>query len=435
MRHTLYVFAFSFLLVVSFACNKNSENVATCDKASSDNVIPIKVDKPFYVEKFSNIFSNVNYVTLEETRNSIIGNISKLEITNDGDFIVFDARAGAVFRFASDGKFLNNIGFRGSGAKEYVFPDDMKYDPFNNKVLVWDNGKSVILTYNIDGRLESKVQLPWVIATFGIIDKEHIICYMNNGEDIRGNNVGNNYKIIKRDGTIIKEFGEYGTNVSKFRPAPDNTFSFQLGRCLCLPPYSTTLYSVGVDSLKAIATFDMLENSIPQEWLYGTSKQLRRKLQIDSQLVYISSVNESDKFYVLRLVRNEFTILCVLRKDTRKVESMSMAMINDVFGMVGNTNLINVNKGKFYFSIDPLDYDRTNTMLNKNPSLIDIKKEMMRQKDIIRTSVASYFGEGGASIYIDSIQGSTIKLKPGERDFINKMSQKSNPIIQICTLK
>lgn len=99
------------LLPAIVACSNGGNAQTACDRVWSGNRYILKMDRPYYVDKFSNLFSEVRYVPLEETRNSIVGTVSKMEITKEGDIIVFDSKAGGVFRFASDGKFLNNIGF------------------------------------------------------------------------------------------------------------------------------------------------------------------------------------------------------------------------------------------------------------------------------------------------------------------------------------
>jgi hypothetical protein len=374
-------------------------------------------------------------VALEETRNSIVGRISKLEITNEGDFIVFDARAGAVFRFAANGKFLNNIGYRGPGEKEYILPLDVKYDSFNNRVLVWDNGKRSILTYELDGRLLSKIHLPWVIGTFGIIDAEHIICYMNNNLYVTGDDTETNYKILKRDGTIEKEFGTFGAEKSDFNPTAEYTFCFQQGRTLCFPPFSPTLFSVEGDSLNAIATFELFENAIPQKWLSGSHILARREIKKHPEMVEIKSVFETDMFYMMNLERDEKIMLCQVKKDSKEVKSISLNLINDIYGMVSNTKIKYSSRNKLYFSIDPMEFEGMNSFLRTVPENGDVKTAIMNQKEYISAATSKIFGQEAALIQLDSLKSASFELVPGERALIEKMSQKSNPIIQICTLK
>ena len=51
------------------------------------------------------------------------------------------------------------------------------------------------------------------------------------------------------------------------------------------------------------------------------------------------------------------------------------------------------------------------------------------------TYIAEEFGEEAAKAYADSLMSAEIKLHPGEKEFISRMAETSNPILQICTLK
>src|SRR5689334_22569280 len=56
----------------------------------------------------SDFFTEVNYIPLETTGESLFGSISKLEITDDY-FIIFDYNTHAILIFNKDGKFHAKI--------------------------------------------------------------------------------------------------------------------------------------------------------------------------------------------------------------------------------------------------------------------------------------------------------------------------------------
>ena len=55
---------------------------------------------------FSDIFSNVEYIALEDAGENIIGNFDKTIVTEEGDFIFYDSYSSKIARFSSTGKFL-----------------------------------------------------------------------------------------------------------------------------------------------------------------------------------------------------------------------------------------------------------------------------------------------------------------------------------------
>lgn len=433
-RRSFALILSSVFLLNVVSCSRKTNPSSDYNSMLSDTVFTLKIDRPYYIDKFSNLFSEVRYVVLEETQNSIVGEITKMEITKNGDFIVFDMQSGSVFRFAYDGKFLNNIGFRGAGENEYVLPWDIAYDPYSDKVLVWDNGKSAILAYGMDGKIESKIQLPWIIDKLGVIDQENLICYMNHGESVSEGDKGTNYKLIKRDGTVVKEFGVYGSEMNDFRPASMG-FCTQLEKCLHLPPFSSTLYAVEGDSLNAVATFDLQENAIPKEWIRGSHRDLRTKLKDHPNLIEISSVYETSQYYLLNMTRNHVHWLGIVDKSDHSLKSVCTHVINDMFGMVGNTNLIYAYDDKVCFEIEPSSFENERLFLNSIPAGCSIKDAILKEKDAIYENTASMFGADAAVAHVDSLKSANFKLSPGERELISEMSQKSNPIIQVCKLK
>ena len=426
--HYVLVGAAMSLLGLACACRRGG------DLGANGDAIPLEIDKPFYVDKYSNLFREVRYVALEETRNSIVGTVSKLEVTNDGDFIVFDFPAGAVFRFASDGRFLNNVGFRGLGGKEYVFPEDVKYDPFANAVLVYDGAKRSVMSYSVEGDLLSTVQLPRGVGAIGVLDARHLICYMNNDETINGDEKGTNYKVITREGLIEKEFGEFGAEKASFRPSAEHVFCYQQGRCLCLPPYSYTLFEARPDSLEPIATFDLSDRAIPSEWLCGDFPQFYKKYRERTDLVEISSVYETEKYYLLNLVKDRNPLLCFVRKDDGKVVSLSYEMVNDLYGMVGSNNLAYAKDDKLYFPLESVCFENRASFLRLVPENTSLKDVVMEKKAFFYTFVSQAYGSDAAQTYVDSLTSSDFSLVPGERELVEEMSKKNNPIIQVCML-
>lgn len=409
------------VLLCCGACKQSTEGKA---ERHSENIIPLKMDKPLnkYVDKFSNLFSKVRYVPLEETPNSILGDVRELLVTNSGDLIVFDLFGEGVFRFAPDGKFLNNIGVKGPGPNEYVNPWDVEYDPFTDKVLVWDNGTRSILTYALDGKMKHKIRLPWVIEKMGVMDKEHLICYMHHGEFLKEGETAYNYKVIRKDGTVVREFGEYGAEMNGFWPPADNMFYNQLGRCLCNPPLSNTLYSVENGTLEPVVTFDFLENNIPEEWKKSPYEDFKQKRRKNRNLIDLERIYESDDYFVMRIRNTTRYALCVVEKETKKIRSIACSIINDLYGLEGVPTLRYVHNNEVYFCSTPEVFGFIRDKLNSLPEGEEFEEAYKKEKI-------------GNEVYADSLRSAKIILHPGEKEFISRMAETSNPIIQICTLK
>lgn len=63
----------------------------------------------------------------------------------------FGAQRG-VWLFASDGKYLGEVGRIGRGPDEYTYPMDMLFDPTGDTLFVEDKGRKVMLAYSLPDR-------------------------------------------------------------------------------------------------------------------------------------------------------------------------------------------------------------------------------------------------------------------------------------------
>jgi hypothetical protein len=431
----MYIPSSTILSIVTILILGSCANKQTYTYIDEGKKEIIKIDSKNPVDKFSNIFKKVEYVNLEETNNSIIGEISKLEITNNGDYIIYDSKSGSVIRFDKKGTYICNIGNRGSGPNEYQMPDDMVYNSYKNEVIVWDNAKSSLMCYNLDGKMTSRIQLPWIIGTFSVLDKEHYILYMNNGEDIKGEGKGTNYKIIKHDGTIVKEFGEYGIDVSNFNPACKETFHFQNGKCYCMTPFSSDIYIMKRDTNKVLATIDFQEKNIPSDWLKGSHRDLREKLKTEPNLSYCESFYDTDSCYALNIINNRAISLCLINKQNNQIIRSGKTLINDIKGLVSQTKVCQAKGNKLFFEISPLQFDEKSKLIENHPERENLTSTMIKELDNIPDKIMKYFGHDYFSALKDTLENTTIHVSQEEKTFIKKQSETSNPIIQICTLK
>lgn len=170
--------------------------------------------------KMSEIISEISYIPLETNPDCLIGNMN---IPVFGKDIIIRSYTGAIngsvgiFRFSSEGKFLNKIGTIGRGPGEYQ--DNSGVVLINDTVFVISNFTNDILCYSINGlflkryhldlksRPNSLVQLP---------DKSYMISLSNPiGQGI----------LLKTD----KEF-KVKTGYLKNIPLDNNPFAYEFPR-------------------------------------------------------------------------------------------------------------------------------------------------------------------------------------------------------------
>lgn len=73
-------------------------------------------------------------IFLEQTENSLIGEISKVVVSDDRIYILDQYNSHAIFCFTKNGKFINSYRKLGRGPEEYVEINDIDY--YNNKIYI-----------------------------------------------------------------------------------------------------------------------------------------------------------------------------------------------------------------------------------------------------------------------------------------------------------
>jgi len=127
--------------------------ISICEgqKTSSSNnflhVIDLNKNAPEI--KLSEVFENITVVALETKKESLIGMISQVVVT-DEYLIVSDTHiAQALFLFKRDGTFLRKFGRKGGGPEEYSIISWFCYDNTTGTIYLLDNLINKIHLYNI----------------------------------------------------------------------------------------------------------------------------------------------------------------------------------------------------------------------------------------------------------------------------------------------
>lgn len=101
-------------------------------------------------------------VKLELTENSLIGEISKVEVIDDR-IIILDRRDNkSVFMFDMEGNFIRQIGRKGRGPGEYVSAVNFVLDYDNGHIIVSDYGTPKQMFYDLDGRFIKEYRLSYL---------------------------------------------------------------------------------------------------------------------------------------------------------------------------------------------------------------------------------------------------------------------------------
>ena len=109
----------------------------------------------------SSIFQNYSLLPLENSEESLVGHISKIEIYDNLLFLLDEKYLARVFVFnANNGKFIRTIGKIGQGPGEYLGLNDFSIDKDNKKIHFLCE-QNMIYTYSLDGHFFNIKKMPF----------------------------------------------------------------------------------------------------------------------------------------------------------------------------------------------------------------------------------------------------------------------------------
>lgn len=126
--------------------------------ATGDHYV-INLDRARKTEKmtYSSLFSKAGIIVLEDTDESLLGRIDKIEFLDNNLYVLEENRG--LFMFNKQGKFIKMIGSKGGGPGEYVGLNDMSVDAENKKIYLLDGQSQKILRYSSNGNYEKDFKL------------------------------------------------------------------------------------------------------------------------------------------------------------------------------------------------------------------------------------------------------------------------------------
>ena len=118
--------------------------------------IVVDITQPEKNLKMSDLFSDIKYVKLETTSESLIQYINRV-LDLDGNLLVVDRDNQSLLLFGKDGRFIKKIAGQGKGPGEYLRMYDAAVDKEGRRLFVLDAYAQSVLIYDFDGKcLDSK---------------------------------------------------------------------------------------------------------------------------------------------------------------------------------------------------------------------------------------------------------------------------------------
>lgn len=408
MKINYYILGIFSLIL--FSCKNtipSSVSYLSMDLDSTQLVMLDEIDT-INALKYSTVFTDVRYVALESSTESSLGRVSSFNVTNDDDFLLFDDANGEILLFDSLGVFKNRIGARGHGAYEYIHPLIVRYDSFQNHVVVYDGAKKSLLHYGMDGTYLYMTELHKYIRNFCVVGTDLFAIFANHSNILKEGEYDYNIEFLDKSGEIVAQYDPYMYDVMNFRPISDHVFSTYENNSYFKHYYSHLVYKIDGNGLHPYYNIDFGDNQIPETFLIGCKDEVEMESVIRSEnRFFCKEFIECDFNILFRVIIGGRSISYVF-VDKRNLDShlSGTSLINDLYGIMCSYFLC-AKRDKFYGIIYPDDAEMACT------GLINSKLDYIR---------------------IHGEDNGLCKLTEDEKNVIG-LSQCSNPIIQICRVK
>ncbi|MBQ7237620.1 MAG: 6-bladed beta-propeller [Bacteroidales bacterium] len=352
---------------------------------------------------YSDLYSQIDYISLESVDEYEIGSFDKIIITENGDFIILDWHQGIIIRYDSQGKFLNTIGQRGHSKKEYVSLSDIQYNETLKQVFVIDRSRTCLKVYSIDGRFVKDIDLGYYFDTFGIVDDNHFVVFRNYAENPQGDETAYNYKMYDMDGNLVQQWCPYHSNRNGYMTTYNNVFLFQNGKLYCKEQYSSSVFTFENNMIKPLYNLNFGTKQIPQQLVLTANEEKMEDWLRNHPSLQCNVFFESKDKIVLQLIYN-CQVLITYIQDKKETDNVTVKLTgyNDMKGLLDKNTFNFFQNNKMYYIFD--SYEVKNR-------LDDIKSQ---------------------TEWIEKTRG---KIKASDIELLTQLSKTNNTIIQICTLK
>jgi len=135
----------------TFSCGKKKQNNVEKVVQVNQKCNTLDLDQSPKMNEFkmSTIFSSVKVIPLQITDNSMIGNITGLQVIDDKIIILDKIIANSMFVFDMGGNFLFRVGRKGQGPGEYSEISDFTIDYDKKLIFLLDYYRQIINVYRL----------------------------------------------------------------------------------------------------------------------------------------------------------------------------------------------------------------------------------------------------------------------------------------------
>ncbi|MCD8044582.1 MAG: 6-bladed beta-propeller [Tannerellaceae bacterium] len=297
-----------FLSFIFFSCGGKSTRLEESLVTQNEDMIVIS---PVFDEHMSfdlgHLIDSLKYVKLELTDESLIGEVTKLEIFEDRIYIL-DYNTKALFVFSIEGKYLFKIHQLGNGPGEYSQLDFFTLDRERRRIYLTDLMTYFIKEYDLAGNYISQVKIPyWNRGILPVSDNTYFIYsnYVNNST-----NLPHEFNMFYTDKAfnITKGYFPYnskriGNSARNFANPQQGNFYYFKDHFYVFDIYKEIVYQIGPDELIPHICFDFKGESFKPDFLEKDPVVLNEYMK-EKSFYSVSYCGESENYIFYSIGRS-----------------------------------------------------------------------------------------------------------------------------------
>ncbi len=321
--------------------------------------------------KLSTVFSKIDYIPLESTSESLIGQIDKI-IPYDSCFIIVDKyKTRTVKQFKTNGKFIRTIGRNGKGPGEYYEPTDCIL--YNDTIIIYDQFQQKMIYYNNEGKMINEKKVPFIFNSFHKFNNNSYLYQMYDSDNYHLKEILG-YSLIWCDSLFNIKYKSLYKEKDKYNYHTNRGLVNGLNDIYFHAPYCDSVYKVKDNGeIKLEYLLDPI-NPLPEKLLLRKNQNKLSKMSYLTDNYYILFTGVpyiSENVILYQISYNKYVQLVFYNKNSKTCVAGDMS-INDLSKLVDFGSPIY--SGKNYLITYQNAYEIIETLNNYKKYGLDINE-------------------------------------------------------------
>jgi hypothetical protein len=275
MKNLITIFIFAIFLISCSSIESSYQGDLPCIN------IEIDVNSPVFIKAESVIERKI--VQLETIERSLIGEISKLFVTNDRIFVLDSDISQGLFVFNIQGKFLFSINKRGQGPGDFYSINDFFVDSLLRQISIYDTNLRRIHFYDWNGKFIRSHDLSkfWFHSCYPVNENTYALNFTSRAINI------NNFHLllINKENTIVYRYKKL---ITDFGFTSNNHIAFYCGyqKNYYVAEDCDTIFEISSNGIESGLCVNFGKNKLPKNFFKELSRSTHAEKLLSSNYCY-----------------------------------------------------------------------------------------------------------------------------------------------------